>query len=545
MEERQKRLQGKKEVALETDTSSPESLASVLVPVPVLISDDDTVNKALPSPLEREISSPASAISEWNNLVEISHDMAQGDISLEPGVISVQGDISTEPISAEAISAQSDINTHTEVPALIVETLESVREKMAAVTVRERQGETPPEKDTGVKVIETHVNELDKIPVESAKGGKVLETAVILEKYEDTAVNLVASQTAANMKALDTAVVLNKYQETPVNVAAGQTETIACLGQNKGQRAQVETSQLGQQETCLAVQQQTIVIEENNQTLGPEKSQSEKEEINQLVNEDTSENSEKDTFLSNIESQCIHMGENETVTIENQFGIPKTKTAVKEMVNEAAKPGPTKKSEVVKLGPTEKSEAVKFGPTEMSEPVNLTGQVTEEVPTLAKESSKTASCNYSDNKLSSKINKTPLAEADTFAALVTSVSPPSTTVLPAPTLVPKAAAKTTNPDPPPATCINDHHAVISLEEQLNNCQLPDTIDDSNFQNKLKVFNNYRNFGAMYCSKNNFKKAEWAFKNGIKQAVGGEQPRSKEQLRAVVGAEVEFRLNRAR
>ena len=35
---------------------------------------------------------------------------------------------------------------------------------------------------------------------------------------------------------------------------------------------------------------------------------------------------------------------------------------------------------------------------------------------------------------------------------------------------------------------------------------------------LKVFTNYRNFGAMYQSKNNFKKAEWAFKNGIKQAV---------------------------
>ena len=34
----------------------------------------------------------------------------------------------------------------------------------------------------------------------------------------------------------------------------------------------------------------------------------------------------------------------------------------------------------------------------------------------------------------------------------------------------------------------------------------------------KVFTNYRNFGAMYQSKNNFKKAEWAFKNGIKQAV---------------------------
>ena len=61
-------------------------------------------------------------------------------------------------------------------------------------------------------------------------------------------------------------------------------------------------------------------------------------------------------------------------------------------------------------------------------------------------------------------------------------------------------------------------AKLSLAEQLASCGLPEAVDDPEFQNKLKVFSNYRSFGAMYCSKNNFKKAEWAFKNGIKQAV---------------------------
>jgi len=87
--------------------------------------------------------------------------------------------------------------------------------------------------------------------------------------------------------------------------------------------------------------------------------------------------------------------------------------------------------------------------------------------------------------------------------------------------------------------------LVSLEERLATCGLPEAVDDADFDNKLKVFTNYRNFGAMYQSKNNFKKAEWAFKNGIKQAVGCETLRSKEQLRAVIGAELEFRLQRAK
>ena len=49
---------------------------------------------------------------------------------------------------------------------------------------------------------------------------------------------------------------------------------------------------------------------------------------------------------------------------------------------------------------------------------------------------------------------------------------------------------------------------------------------------------------MYSAKKNFKKAEWAFKNGIKQTAG--QPaRSQEQLRSILATEIEFRLDRAR
>merc|ERR1711974_452221 len=107
----------------------------------------------------------------------------------------------------------------------------------------------------------------------------------------------------------------------------------------------------------------------------------------------------------------------------------------------------------------------------------------------------------------------------------------------------------TSPSNPPSTSsnlpIDPKSTLVSLEERLATCGLPEAVEDAEFDNKLKVFTNYRNFGAMYQSKNNFKKAEWAFKNGIKQAVGCEALRSKEQLRAVIGAELEFRLERVK
>merc|ERR1712130_439630 len=96
-----------------------------------------------------------------------------------------------------------------------------------------------------------------------------------------------------------------------------------------------------------------------------------------------------------------------------------------------------------------------------------------------------------------------------------------------------------------STLVDSKSTLVSLEERLATCGLPEAVEDAEFDNKLKVFTNYRNFGAMYQSKNNFKKAEWAFKNGIKQAVGCEALRSKEQLRAVIAAELEFRLERAK
>ena len=85
---------------------------------------------------------------------------------------------------------------------------------------------------------------------------------------------------------------------------------------------------------------------------------------------------------------------------------------------------------------------------------------------------------------------------------------------------------------------------MSIDDHVKTVNLPDHIDDIEFNDKLKVFNNYRNFGAMYFAKNNFKKAEWAFKNGIKQSTSG-TAKSKDQLRQFLGAEVEFRLCRAR
>jgi len=84
----------------------------------------------------------------------------------------------------------------------------------------------------------------------------------------------------------------------------------------------------------------------------------------------------------------------------------------------------------------------------------------------------------------------------------------------------------------------------NVEELLLNSDLPEVVEDPEFENRLKVFHNYRNFGAMYTAKKNFKKAEWAFKNGIKQTAG-KPARSKEQLRRIIMAEIEFRLARAR
>ena len=87
----------------------------------------------------------------------------------------------------------------------------------------------------------------------------------------------------------------------------------------------------------------------------------------------------------------------------------------------------------------------------------------------------------------------------------------------------------------------------NIKEKVNKSNLPDTSPsdkEEEHTNKLKVLNNYRNFGNMYFLKNNHKKAEWAYKNGIKQAASSEI-KSKEQLRSVLMAEVEFRFSRAK
>ena len=85
---------------------------------------------------------------------------------------------------------------------------------------------------------------------------------------------------------------------------------------------------------------------------------------------------------------------------------------------------------------------------------------------------------------------------------------------------------------------------LTIGDHVQGSNLPDQIDDAQFEDRLKVFNNYRNFGGMYFAKKNYKKAEWAFKNGIKQTESGDA-RSREQLRLTLMAEVEFRLSRAR
>ena len=77
--------------------------------------------------------------------------------------------------------------------------------------------------------------------------------------------------------------------------------------------------------------------------------------------------------------------------------------------------------------------------------------------------------------------------------------------------------------------------------------LPDispSDEEEEYKNKLKVLNNYRTFGNMYFIKNNHKKAEWAYKNGVKQAAAT-NIKSKEQLRSFLLAEVEFRFSRAK
>jgi hypothetical protein len=71
----------------------------------------------------------------------------------------------------------------------------------------------------------------------------------------------------------------------------------------------------------------------------------------------------------------------------------------------------------------------------------------------------------------------------------------------------------------------------NMDNLIQNSDSPEVIEDPEFANRLKAFNNYRNFGAMYsAAKKNFNKAEWAFKNGIKQ-TGGQPARSQEQLRS--------------
>ena len=92
--------------------------------------------------------------------------------------------------------------------------------------------------------------------------------------------------------------------------------------------------------------------------------------------------------------------------------------------------------------------------------------------------------------------------------------------------------------------VNTQRPNIVIDDLIQKSNLPDSVEDAEFQNKLKVFNNYRTFGTMYFSKGNMKKAEWAFKNGIKQSTCSEAA-SKEQLRSFYLAEVEFRLCRAR
>jgi len=105
---------------------------------------------------------------------------------------------------------------------------------------------------------------------------------------------------------------------------------------------------------------------------------------------------------------------------------------------------------------------------------------------------------------------------------------------------------TVNQDAQAKPCV-ENISFGNIKEKVNSSNLPDTSPsdkEEEHTNKLKVLNNYRNFGNMYFLKNNHKKAEWAYKNGIKQAASSEI-KSKEQLRSVLMAEVEFRFSRAK
>ena len=76
--------------------------------------------------------------------------------------------------------------------------------------------------------------------------------------------------------------------------------------------------------------------------------------------------------------------------------------------------------------------------------------------------------------------------------------------------------------------------------------LPEIVEDPEFPDRVKVFTNYRQFGAMYSMKNNWKKAEWAYATGLKQLTDNNKPaKSKDQLKTIVASEMEFRLQRAR
>jgi len=82
-------------------------------------------------------------------------------------------------------------------------------------------------------------------------------------------------------------------------------------------------------------------------------------------------------------------------------------------------------------------------------------------------------------------------------------------------------------------------------QELMMSSLPDEVEDLEFPSRVQVFTNYKQFGAMYASKNNWKKAEWAYSTGIKQVTDLEKPaKSKNQMKIVLETEVEFRIQRA-
>ena len=71
-------------------------------------------------------------------------------------------------------------------------------------------------------------------------------------------------------------------------------------------------------------------------------------------------------------------------------------------------------------------------------------------------------------------------------------------------------------------------------QEIVTSNLPDEVEDPEFNSRIQVFNNYKQFGAMYASKTNWKKAEWAYATGIKQVTDIEKPaKSKQQLQIVL------------